>query len=92
MIARRDHRLERLTLELHGALHRVHQVRDQVVAPLELDIDLLPGVGDLVLEVDQAVVRADHPEHEQSEDDEQCDEAHGFLLRSPSPETRTGRR
>ena len=37
-------------LELHRALHRVDQVGNQVVPALELHVDLLPGVGDLVLE------------------------------------------
>ena len=43
LVPRRDDRLERGALEVHRALHRVDQVRDQVVPPLELHVDLFPA-------------------------------------------------
>src|SRR2546427_7266090 len=42
--------------------------RSQVVAPLELDVDLLERVQRLVLEGDEPVVRADQPCHDYDED------------------------
>jgi hypothetical protein len=56
-----DHRLQRVLLERHRALDGVDEVGDQVVPPLELHVNLLPGVHRLVLEGDEAVVGADHP-------------------------------
>jgi len=50
------------------ALDRLHQVRDQVVAPLELDVDLRPGVVDPVPQPDQAVVAEDEDEDEEDDD------------------------
>ena len=63
-------------LEVHRALDRVHQVGNQIVAPLELHVDLLPGVGHLVLERDEAVVGADDPQDDDHKDDQQDDRAH----------------
>ena len=51
-----------LLLELHVALDRVHEVRDQVVAPLELDLDLGEGFVDPEPSLDQAVLV--DPDHE----------------------------
>ena len=64
-----DDRLERLPLVGGVALDRVHEVGDQVVATLELDVDVRPGLlgGDL-LALD-AVVDAD--------DEQRHDDHHG---------------
>src|SRR5581483_3391511 len=71
--ARHRDALEELALVLHVALHRADQVRDQVVPPLELDVDLGPGGRDLVAEPHEPVVeragaegeaRGDGEEHE----------------------------
>ena len=50
-------RFERAPLVRGVALDRLDQVGDEVVAALELHVDLRPGVVDLVPEPDQAVVR-----------------------------------
>ncbi len=43
------------------ALDGFNKVGDQVVAALELNVDLLPGVLDLVTQSDQAVLQAHEP-------------------------------
>src|SRR5262249_12971034 len=48
------------------------QVRDQVIAPLQLHIDLREGVLESVARSDQPVVERDDPEHH-DEDDRQQD-------------------
>src|SRR4051812_7399805 len=50
-----DHRLEGLALVGGVALDGLDQVRDEVVAPLELHVDLRPGVLHLVPQLDEAV-------------------------------------
>jgi hypothetical protein len=50
-------------------LHRLHQVGDEVIAALELHIDLRPGGVDLVALADQPVVGAQRPRDEQHEDE-----------------------
>ena len=55
-VARGDHGLERLALMLHVLARHVDEVGDQVVAALELHVDLREGVGDLVAAAHQAVV------------------------------------
>src|SRR5258706_39645 len=66
--ARGDDALERALLVLRVALDRLHEVGDQVVAALELHVDLGPRVLGLVPAADQAVV---HPGHRQDEDDDE---------------------
>ncbi len=56
---------------LHVPLARLDQVGDQVVPPLELDVDLGPGVLHPLLETNQGVVDADDDYHQDNEDDEQ---------------------
>ena len=61
-VARGDHRLERVLLVLQVALaRRLDEVGDQVVAALELHVDLREGVGDLVAPAHEAVVGDDRP-------------------------------
>ena len=68
--ARRGHRLERATLVSRVALDRLDQVRDQILAALELHLDLRPGVVDAVAELDEAVVERDQQTDEQHDDRE----------------------
>src|SRR6185295_11514081 len=82
LISRLDHRFERLALVLQVALRRLHQVGDQVVAALELHVDLRERVLVPVAQRDQPVVDADRPDCE-SDDDAEYDPAagaHGYLL------------
>ncbi len=48
---------------LHVTLDGLDQVRDQVMTPCQLHVDLRKRVADTVALVDQAVVNADRPEH-----------------------------
>ena len=52
-----DDPLEGLPFELHLALDGLDEVGDQVVAPLELHVDLAERVGHLVAQAHQAVER-----------------------------------
>jgi len=56
--------LQRLLLEFHLSLHRLDKVRDEVVAPFQLNVDLFPAVGNLIAERDESVVFCDDPEDE----------------------------
>src|SRR2546422_4838963 len=56
---------------------RVDEVGDEVVAALELDVDLLERVERLVLEGDEPVVRADQPADEDDQQNEKYYRAHG---------------
>ncbi len=71
------------------ALDGLDEVRDQVVAPLELDVDLRPGVLDAVPQADEAVVGQDDvqadDDGEHDQDDE--DDGHGSL-RASDPRVR----
>ena len=63
--ARVRDRLERLALVRGVALDRLDEVRDQVVAAAELDVDLRPGVLGAVAQPDEPVVH--HDEHDQQQ-------------------------
>ena len=82
-------RLEGLLLVRGVALDRLHQVRDQVVAPLELDVDLRPGVLHLVAQADEPVVDADrgNDRHERlaapGRPPQHANHSIAFLLRCP---------
>jgi len=67
----------------HVALDRLDEVRDEVVAPLELDVDLRPGLLRPVPERDQPVVGEDEPD--QYEDDDANDDpgAHQEVILRP---------
>jgi hypothetical protein len=56
------------------ALHGLDQVRDEVVAPLQLHVDLRPRALDLVPQLDQAVVHDDTDDPDQDHQDNQDDE------------------
>src|SRR5258706_7382186 len=78
--ARLDHRVERAALVLHVALHRLDEIRDQVVATLELHVDLREGGLVPVAQGNQAVVDRDGPEPDDDDDCQEHPHAHG---RSP---------
>ena len=63
-----------LLLEVHVALHRIDEVRDQVVASLELDADLVPRLVDHVPQPDQAVVGEDQEQDDDRDRDQQDDQ------------------
>ena len=60
-----------LLLEAHVALDRVHEVRDQVVTALELDLDLGERLVDAQALLDQAVV---DPDRDDDQDDDDADD------------------
>jgi hypothetical protein len=72
-------RLERLALVRGVALHRLDQVRDQVIAALQLDVDLRPRVLDAVAQGDEPVVEQHQRDDEQGNDAED-DPEHGGTL------------
>src|SRR4029077_9752335 len=76
------HRVERLALVLQVALDRLDQVRDQVVAAPELDVDLRERVLEAVAQHDQAIVDRDRPDDDH-DDDPENDPAHE--LSPPAP-------
>ena len=78
--------VERPALVGGVALDRLHEVRDQVVAAPELDVDLRPGVLRSVPQPDEPVVD-DHAgeRHEHEEHDEDDQPGHGF---NPKPQGR----
>ncbi len=61
---------ECFALVAHVAFDGFDEVGDEVVAALELDINLRPGVIHVIAEVDEAVVDGDEPEDEDGEDGE----------------------
>jgi hypothetical protein len=65
--------LERLTFVGGVALDGLDEVRDQVPPPLQLDLDLRPGVVDAVPQPDEAVVQDDQGDRDQRDQDEQQD-------------------
>src|SRR6185503_12574135 len=71
--ARLGDRLERAALVGGVALDRLDEVRDQVVPPLELDLDLRPRVVDAVPEADEPVVERDQRDHEERDDHDDHD-------------------
>ena len=58
------------------ALDRLHEVRDEIQAALQLHVDLRPGVVHHVAQLHQVVVQADNrndQNNDYDEDDDQCD-------------------
>src|SRR6201999_2642214 len=68
-VARLDDIVERAALMRRIALHRLDQVRNQIVALLELHVDIGKGLVDALAQRDQPVVGAE------GEDDEDDDDA-----------------
>ena len=52
------------------ALHGLDQIRDQVVALLQLHVDVGEGLADALAEGDQTVIGAEREENENDEDAE----------------------
>lgn len=67
--ARRDHHLQRLALVPGVALHGLHEIGDEVVPPLELDVDAGPALLHELREAGEAVVGGDEPDERQTDDD-----------------------
>ena len=63
LITSRDDGLERAALVRHVTLGRFDQIRNQVVAPLQLHFDLRERVLITVLERDELVVDSRAPHH-----------------------------
>jgi hypothetical protein len=61
LVARLDDRLEGLALVLEVPLGRLDEVGDEVVAALELDVDLRPALADVLPQADEAVKVGDEP-------------------------------
>ena len=79
LLPRLDHRLQRPPFVRRIAADRLDEVRDQVVAPLELHIDLGPCRLDPVAETDEPVIRQREvpgDDHQQDDDDDERD-GHG---------------
>jgi hypothetical protein len=55
---------------LHVPLRRFDEVGDQVVTPLELDVDLRPGLLGDVLEAYDAVLESDEPDRDDDQNDQ----------------------
>ena len=47
------------------AAHRVDEIRDEIVPPLQLHVDLAPPVQHLIAQADQPVVARDRPHGDQ---------------------------
>ena len=71
--ARLRHLLEDAALVRRIAAHRLDEVRDEVAAALELDVDVRPAGVRLVAQPDEAVVA------ERAEDDDERDGRRGAI-------------
>ncbi len=70
--SRLRHLLEDAALVGRVSAHRLDEVRDEVAATLELDVDVRPAGVRLVAQPDEAVV-ADHRQHDDEGDDAEDD-------------------
>src|SRR5437867_6728831 len=69
-------------------LHGLDEVRDEVVAPLQLDVDVRPGLLHTLTQRDEAVVGRDEEEDDRPEDDKDDDDLHHTLPWDPCPGAR----
>ena len=69
-VAGLDHVVERAALVAGVALHGLDQVRDQIVALLELHVDVGKGLADALAERDQPVIGGEREENENDDDAE----------------------
>src|SRR5581483_11816959 len=74
--ARLRDRFERPALVRGVALHGLDEVRDQVPAPLQLHVDVRPGLAHPLTERDEAVVGRDEEERDERDDDEDDPDLH----------------
>ena len=58
------------------ALYRSDEVRNQVVAALQLDIDILPRFINLVLERNKTVISRDEPGSNNGDNDQEYQQIH----------------
>jgi len=58
------------------ALHGLDEVRDEVVAPLELNVDIGPRLLHALAQRDQPVVRRDEEQDDRDDDDGDDDRFH----------------
>src|SRR4029077_19527253 len=70
-VARGDHAFKRAFLMGRVAFYGLDEIGNQVVAALELDINVGPGVVALHPQTHQAVVQADDEDHDQRDDDQE---------------------
>jgi hypothetical protein len=63
--ARLNHGLQRLALMGHEPLGRFHQIGNEVMASLELHVDLGKGIPVTIAQLDQSVVAPDQPKDDQ---------------------------
>src|SRR5262249_11276495 len=70
---------QRLLLVGHVVLHHLDQVGNEVMAALQLDVDLLPGVAHLVADSDQPVVEQDDDEGDNDQHAQTDEQRHGTL-------------
>ena len=71
-VAGLDHGFKRFALVLQVALGDLDQIRDEVVAALQLHIDLGEGILEAITEGDEAVVETGDPDPGKNGDREQC--------------------
>ena len=74
-VAGLDDGFERAAFVRGVALDGFDEVRDEIEPALQLDVDLRPGVVDLVAAPDQAVVGADEDGHDHQDDHDDDDDA-----------------
>ena len=63
-----------ILLEVHVALDRVDEVRDEIVPALQLDLDLGEGLIDPEPLLDQPVVEGDQEQDDRHDDDDEDDQ------------------
>jgi hypothetical protein len=73
-IARLDHGFERTTLMFHVPFGDFHQIGNEIVAALELDVDLSEGIFESIAQRDEGVVDARDRQAENNDNDEQNSE------------------
>src|SRR5439155_19032111 len=85
--ARFGHLLKDRRLVRRISLDGLDEVRDEVVTPLELDVDVSPGLLHALTQRDEAVVGRDEEEGEHPEDDKDDDDFHGPSLEREASRT-----
>src|SRR5690606_27532293 len=85
VVPRLDHLLQGVLLVLHIALDRLDEVRDEVVATLELNVNLRPGVVGLLSEPYKAVVHRESHYNDRDDQNKKHDQETHFFLRNGSP-------
>src|SRR5690606_37495259 len=83
-IARLDDGFKRARFVCSVTLHGLDQVRDQIVALLQLDVDVGESLVAVLTKRDEAVVNADQQHRQNGDDDEDDNQSHG----DPFPDER----